>query len=106
MTFYALAQPLLWMGINSLNLDVIDKETVKAHNDYSYLFDSELFLNIGRIIGVIIFLFYSSLFSSDLAMKMTPLLFGLAQIILLFIARSSQHKQRQAELADIQLADH
>lgn len=99
MAFFSLAQPLLLIAINSLNFDVIDKETMKTKNDYAYVFDSELYLNIGRVIGVVIFLWYVNVFSSDFALRMTPLIFGVAQIILLLVAQSSHKKQRATQLA-------
>jgi YQGE family putative transporter len=91
MILYSIAHPLLWVAITSLNLDVIDKE-VEKHNDYMYVFDHELFLNIGRVAGVIIFLAYSQFVSAEFALRFTPLAFGVLQIGLFILARASHKK--------------
>lgn len=102
MAFFSLAQPLLWVTINSLNMDVIDKEVRQTKDDYAYIVDSELFLNVGRVTGIVLFLFYYHIFSSEFALKVTPIAFGFAQLVLLFVARAS-HRRQRAEQMTVQL---
>jgi len=78
-----------WLAIEPFSLDVMDKEIEKKKdNEYTLVFDREMFLNIGRIIGVLILFFIIYLTSQEKAFFLTPLILGIVQLILmLFIWR-------------------
>ena len=90
----ALAQPLLWVAYNSLISDVMDTENGTANKEYSYMFDFELFMNIGRVTGILLFMYYLTSFSTQFALHYTPLFFCTAQLLLLWIARPIDRKQK------------
>lgn len=95
----AFAGPLFITTFNSITYDMVDKENQNRDNRYAYVFDSELFLNIGRVTGVLLFFLYCSFFSTTFAIRLTPLLFSLAQILIFITAYSLDKKQKLRQLA-------
>lgn len=91
----ALSEPFIWIALNSLNYDLIDKENKNSENHYAYVCDQEIYLNAGRITGILFFLALVQFFSNDFGLRFAPLFFALSQIILLIIARSveTHHKK-------------
>jgi len=64
-------------------LDVMDKELSNHHHEkYFLIFDCEVFLNIGRAIGLAVFIFLALKFSGEFALKLSPLLLSVLQIII------------------------
>lgn len=78
---------LRWVGSTPIVNDAIDEEEkrTKIHH-YSYVFDQELFLNIGRIIAVFAFITAYSL-SPLLTFRYAVVIFALTQIGLYVSAR-------------------
>ncbi|MFZ2189488.1 MAG: MFS transporter [Candidatus Magasanikiibacteriota bacterium] len=74
-TFYMLAY-------DPWQLDIMDKElSNNPQEKYALIFDCEVFLNIGRVISLLIFLTLILKFSGDFALKTTPLILSVLQII-------------------------
>lgn len=92
----ALAQPFQWVAISSLNLDLIDKETGDRH--FAYVADQEIYLNSGRVLGVIIFITAIHFYSSETALRFTPLMMGLSQILVLILAKSTEKHHAKVEI--------
>lgn len=64
--------PFSWISANSFSMDAIDSEEKnrdEAH--YAFVFDTELFLNIGRFIGVAIFFILTFIFSQKFSIRWT-----------------------------------
>lgn len=75
-TFYMLAY-------DPWQLDIMDKElSNNPQEKYALIFDCELFLNIGRVISLVIFLLLVLQFSGDLALRVAPLFLSDIQIFL------------------------
>jgi MFS transporter, YQGE family, putative transporter len=88
--FYLMLIPtiiqLTWMGHHPMQLQVIDKEdNGDSTNNYAYVADRELFLNIGRLIGVGIFSTLFVFVSNEVALRFSPLLVALLQLGFLFL---------------------
>lgn len=71
----------------SLIYDLIDKENAVNDRRYSYVFDTELFLNIGRGISITLFLFYIQTTSIDFALRYTTLFISLAVLGMIYLAK-------------------
>jgi MFS transporter, YQGE family, putative transporter len=87
----AISIPLYWLASSSLGYDLIEED--KNHDlHYAYVVDQEIYLNCGRILGVLIFLFWAFSFSINSAIRFVPLLLGLLQILQIFVVRSLEKK--------------
>lgn len=87
----AIAAPFLWIATSSLNYDLIDEDkNEKTH--YAYISDQEIFLNGGRIAAILVFIALIYVYSNDVALRFTPLIFAFSQIFLSLLARSIEKK--------------
>lgn len=60
----------------------MDKElSNNPQEKYALIFDCEVFLNIGRVISLLIFLTLVLKFSGDFALKTAPIILSVLQII-------------------------
>lgn len=88
----AIATPFLWIATSSLNYDLIDEDkNDKTH--YAYITDQELYLNGGRIASLVIFMVLLQIFSNDIALRFTPLIFAISQIFLSILAASIERNK-------------
>ncbi len=87
----AVSIPLFWLADSSLSFDLID-ENENKESHYAYVVDREVYLNLGRIGGVLIFLLWAQVASSSQALRFTPLLFALFQIPIALISHSMDTK--------------
>lgn len=78
------AQQLLWVGGNSINYDLIDMDNKDPNQHYAYVCDQEIYLNGGRVVGILLFLLFLFLTSNTFTLRFSPLLFAFTQIFLLF----------------------
>jgi YQGE family putative transporter len=73
-----LFEPLQWTSLSPITHNLIDDEKlVQKHHEYQYIFDVEVFLNIGRALGVVLFLVILEYTSQELALRFAPLIFAL-----------------------------
>lgn len=86
----SLAMPLLFIATGSLILDRMDQD--ESGSGYPYVFDNELTLNIGRIIGITGFLAMINIFSKNEALRMTPLILTSLQIFLFLLVKILEGK--------------
>lgn len=84
--------PLQWIAVSSLNYDLIDEEKPDGANDFAYIFDKDLFLNPGRFLAIILFITFIMLFNNETALRFTPLLLGISQILLIPIGNLIENK--------------
>jgi MFS transporter, YQGE family, putative transporter len=99
------AQQILFAETNSVIYDLIDRENQHEDNKYKYVFDLEMVLNIGRVTGIMFFVFYTKTFSSTFAMQFTPLFFAIALGAIILLAKMIEDRkeavaQEPAELAE------
>jgi MFS transporter, YQGE family, putative transporter len=81
-----LANQPVWIGINSLTYDLIDHEQAQNNDShYAYLCDREFYLNLGRVIAIILFLGVVALFSAELAMRFSMLVLAGTQFFMLVL---------------------
>jgi YQGE family putative transporter len=77
-----------WVSSNPIAMKVIDEQDGgDSANNYAYVVDRELFLNIGRVIGVGVFLILISRYSQAAAVRVVPLLAAVCQLGLLWTVR-------------------
>lgn len=76
---------------NALNPAILkvldDQENGDSTNNYAYVVDEELFLNIGRTLGILLFSFTIISFSQEISLRVTPILIGIAQLAIVFFVK-------------------
>lgn len=73
-----------WTTIQPALLDIIDDETKNnKDNQYTFIFDEEVFLNMGRVFSVLILFLIIKMTSEQMGLLATPLLLGVTQLILM-----------------------
>jgi MFS transporter, YQGE family, putative transporter len=84
----AFATPIRWTIIGPVSQDVIDGEARKySKNRYAFIFDQELFINLGRLSSLLLFIVFYAYFPT-IAVRFTPLLFAIPQLGILYLAAS------------------
>lgn len=84
----AIANPFHWAGYAPLANDTIDYSAKNGNNhDYAFIFDEELFLNIGRIIGIAIFVLIATLSNEEMTLRLGLPILALTQIVFLLVLR-------------------
>jgi len=77
-----IAQPLVNTAFASTSMSDIGKSSaIEQRDSYTYIFDNELFMNIGRSIGGILFIALNYLISPTGALQYIFIIIGLFQII-------------------------
>jgi YQGE family putative transporter len=83
MIIFVLGMPvcnnLLWLSLNPIIMKSID-DAEDARNAYAMVADRELFLNIGRVMGILMFLTLLNQLSTVLALRLFVLIMGVSQI--------------------------
>lgn len=88
-TFFALASPFDWVAYSSLSNDTIDREEkIHTQHHFSYVFDQELVLNIGRIVGIGCFFLFINYFPENVVLRFSPLFFVSTQVFLIWVGKS------------------
>lgn len=94
----ALAEPFVWVGLSSINYDLIDQDNKDPKLHYAYVCDQEVYLNGGRVVGIVLFIVLLSLSSNEFALRFAPFIFGATQILLLITARSIEKKHERVTI--------
>jgi YQGE family putative transporter len=94
----AIAQPLNSISWGTLYFDSIEKENVVKENHYSHIFDAEIFINSGRVIGILVFLLFIHFASVSSALRYTLLIFTISLPVLFMVARSIE-REHKAQIA-------
>ncbi|MDE2025422.1 MAG: hypothetical protein KGJ07_02935 [Patescibacteria group bacterium] len=83
--FDAVGVPFSWAPYNTISFNTIDAEqSLFDYHHFAYIFDQELFLNIGRLVGMGIFLFCVFVFGSSFALRFSPFILSVLQMGQLF----------------------
>lgn len=84
----AISSPFYWSGLLPLANDTIDHVSKGSDNhDYSFIFDEELFLNIGRIVGIGFFVILTYV-STEVALRVGVVILAASQLLLLKFCQS------------------
>lgn len=76
---------LRWLGWSPTVMDAIDaQDGGDPANNYAYVVDREIFLNVGRLIGVAVFVLLITKFSEQIAIRFQPLVIAGFQLIFIF----------------------
>lgn len=74
-------QQLFWVAFHPYQLQIIDGEdNGSPANNYAYIADRELHLNIGRVLAIILFLVLFQMTSNEYALRLAPLIIALLQL--------------------------
>jgi YQGE family putative transporter len=76
---------ILWVAANPIMLDAINGDQGESADHYRYIVDRELFLNLGRIVGVCVVVILSCASGADTTLRIAPLLLALVTSALPFI---------------------
>jgi len=73
----------LWLTLSPLVMRNIDTDSL-SHEEmrFGYIFDSEIFLNIGRVIGCFLCLFIAMAVGDLFSLRYSPLILGIMQLFL------------------------
>ena len=80
-----LSQQFIWVGGSSINYDLIDIDNKDPKKHYAYVSDQEIYLNGGRVFGILLFIIMTTLISNTFALRFALIFVGSTQIFLLFI---------------------
>ncbi|NTU72748.1 MFS transporter [Candidatus Roizmanbacteria bacterium] len=71
--FMTLSNSLRWNSYSAIGMNLVEyEEHHSGLHHYSYIFDQELFLNCGRVLGILVFLGLLRIVSSEVAMRFIP----------------------------------
>lgn len=77
---YGFTIHLMWLALSPVQMKIIDEEEGgDSTNNYAYVADRELFLNIGRIMGMAVFLPLVLFVSQEVALRISLLLVAILQ---------------------------
>ncbi len=74
---------LLWVAAHPTILDIINEDQDNPAEQYRYIVDRELCLNVGRIVGVCVVLALSFFGDESLTLRIAPLILALVTSSLL-----------------------
>ncbi len=87
---YSLSIMFMWLTSEPMVMDIMDKIIKKdTHHSYSYVFDREVFLNVGRWVSVLISVILVYKFSEKTFLQFNPLItYALHILVISFIWRN------------------
>jgi len=91
----ALSEPFIWVSSQSINYDLIDMDNKDPNQHYAYVCDQEIYLNGGRVVGILLFMLLLFLTSNTFALRFAPLVFASTQIFLLILAYTIEKNQNK-----------
>jgi YQGE family putative transporter len=74
-TIESIGNIFIYLSLVPMFLNQLDIQKESSDSEYKFLFDADLFLNIGRIAGTVLIFFIFNLFGNEAGIKLTPLLF-------------------------------
>lgn len=84
--FAGMPPSFYWLVFYPWQMNIMDEELISHESDkYPLIVDCEIFLDLGRIIGILIFMGFIYIFSSSVALLITPLVLAILQIVLFAI---------------------
>lgn len=95
-----------WSAYNPILMDMIDRYTpTQKQNRFKYLVDHEIFLNIGRVLGIGLFFFLYVSFSKLFALHFTPLIVTSLQIVVVVLLSKVIGKKPLKQVAEVESTD-
>jgi MFS transporter, YQGE family, putative transporter len=89
-----------WLGWSPTVMDAIDaQDGGDPVNNYAYVVDREIFLNVGRLIGVAVFVGIITYFSDLMAIRFQPLVIAVFQLLFIFAMKQVATFQPKVVLA-------
>ena len=80
--FQVAAEPIINVAFASTNLSDIEIASKSQHRDsYAYVFDNDIFMNLGRIAGGTLFILLNYLISPLGALKYVFIILGISQLV-------------------------
>ena len=73
-----------WVGGSSINYDLIDIDNRDEKQHYAYVTDEEIYLNGGRVTGILLFIVLYSMTTQSFAIRFSLLILACTQIVLFF----------------------
>ncbi len=74
-TIESIGNIFIYLSLVPIFLKQLDIQKENSDSEYKFLFDADLFLNIGRIFGTILIFFIFKMLGNQAGLKLTPLLF-------------------------------
>ncbi len=85
----SIGYPLYGVSYASLSNDSIDREEAQTgHNHYSFIYDEEVYLNLGRITSILALIAAYKFISSDFSLRVIPVAVLVSQFAMIWIAKS------------------
>ncbi len=82
-TLDAIGNTLLYLSLVPLLQKELDKQIQNDTSEYKYIFDSDLFINFGRILGTVSIFIIILAFGDETGLKFAPLFLTLANLLFL-----------------------
>jgi len=99
---YSFSGVFLAIITNPIWFEGIDANSNKDSDRSNYFLDLEIFLNIGRVLGMLLLIIFIHLSTNEAALKTTPLLLAVSQIGLIYfaikLANQNQSQEKVIEL--------
>jgi YQGE family putative transporter len=78
---------LIWAAANPIMLDAINADQRGDGDSYRYVVDRELFLNVGRMVGVFLVLGSNIFFDDNITLRVAPVILALVTSAMLLCSR-------------------
>ena len=88
-TMIAVSTPLWWAYMSSMSYDMIDGHDLAKR--YAGVCDREIFINLGRVIALSLFIGTSYFISDEIALRYIALGYAFFQMILFFVGKSIEN---------------
>jgi YQGE family putative transporter len=84
-----------WLTSNPISMRTIDEEDGGDNRDnYAYVCDRELFLNVGRAIGIGVFIVFIHYTSQQIGLRFIPLVISLSQLLFFWLVSRLDRVQK------------
>lgn len=91
------SEPMINVSNSATNLSDIEKASKNENRDsYTYVFDNDIFVNLGRILGGAAFIFIELAYSPETALQYIFLVLGCLQIISAYLIRKQNQEKIHA----------
>ncbi len=73
----------IWLTVSPIVMNNIDTDVInRRESSFSYIFDSEIFLNIGRVGSILMSILIAIYYGDDVSLRYSPIILSLIQFIL------------------------
>jgi len=84
--FCSLTSGPAWNAIYTTTMEVMDKEHGEnpSVSQYGYVLDNEIFFNLGRLLGMVLFFGLAYITTQETSLRFTPIIAGSLQLLLIY----------------------